>query len=266
MEAASQQRTLAKTSISGHADARSFPDPGSRWDVAPALDMGWTRKEGSGSLKLGYTSSRDLVTWSPQREIPVFQNEPAARNAWAPEAAWDSGRKEWIVFWSTTIPGRSPDTENTGDSGYNHRFYAITTKDWKTFSPERLWFDPGFNAIDATLEQDSKRWIMVFKDERRNPLQKKLRLAFAGSPQGPWRNITVPFTRDWVEGPSVLKMGAEWWIYFDKYRQPRHYAGVRTRDWRVFDDITNQLSFPEDYRHGTVVRLAEESAKRLLRQ
>ena len=70
-------------------------------------------------------------------------NEPAARNLWAPEAVWDPERKEWILFWATTIPGRFPDTEGTGDTGYNHRIYSTTTKDFQSFTPARLWFDPG---------------------------------------------------------------------------------------------------------------------------
>ena len=225
---------------------------------------GWTRKEAGGKLKIGYSRSRDLITWTPQREIPIFENEPTARNAWAPEAAWDSERKEWVVFWSTTIPGRFPDTEGTGDSGYNHRLYATTTKDWTTFSPARLWFDPGFNCIDATLVRDGKRWIMVFKDERKTPLQKRLRLAFADSPRGPWRDIGEPFTQDWVEGPSAIKIGDEWWIYFDHYGKPQHYTGVRTRDWKQFENLTGEVQFPAGQRHGTVVRITPEIAKKLI--
>ena len=89
---------------------------------------GWTKAEGGG-LKIGYSSSKDLVNWTPQREIPLLQSEPAARNAWAPEAVWDNSKKQWIIFWATTIPGRFPDTEGAGDTGYNHRIYATTTKD-----------------------------------------------------------------------------------------------------------------------------------------
>lgn len=227
---------------------------------------GWTRQETGGALKIGYASSRDLITWSPQRAIAVLPDEPTARNAWAPEAAWDAERGEWIVFWSTTIPGRFPDTEGTGDGGYNHRLYAMTTRDWATFSPARLWFDPGYNVIDTTLVRDGKRWLMVFKDERKTPLQKRLRLATADSPRGPWRNVTEPFTPAWVEGPSVVKIGDEWWIYFDHYTKPRHYGALRTRDWSRFEDVTGQVSFPEDHRHGTVVRITEPEAKRLREQ
>jgi hypothetical protein len=224
---------------------------------------GWTRQETGGQLKIGYASSKDLVHWSPQCAIPVMQDEPQARNAWAPEAVWDPERKEWIVFWASTIPGKFPETDSTGDNGYNHRIYATTTKDWAAFTPSRLWFDPGFNAIDTTVAHAGNRWILVFKDERKTPLVKRLRLAFADSPRGPWRDVSEPFTGDWVEGPSVARIGREWWIYFDHYQQPQHYGAVRTTDWKSFEDVTSQVSFPADHRHGTVVKIPEKLARQL---
>ena len=105
---------------------------------------------------------------------------------------------------------------------------------------------------------------MIFKDERKNPVVKRLRLAFADSPAGPWRDVTEPFSRDWVEGPSALKIGAGWWIYFDHYVAPRGYGAVRTKDWKSFEDVWGEVSFPADHRHGTVVRIPEKVAKKLL--
>lgn len=224
---------------------------------------GWNRKDSGGHLRMGHSSSKDLLNWTPQREIRVMDNEPAARNVWAPEAAWDPARHEWVIFWATTIPGRFPDTEKTGDDGYNHRLYATTTKDWQTFTAAKLWFDPGFNSIDSTLVKTGKTWRMVFKDERKNPVVKRLRLAESASPQGPWTKVTEPFTRDWVEGPSVMRIGNEWWIYFDHYAKPQGYGAVRTRDWKTFEDVSNQVQFPADHRHGTVVRISTKTAARL---
>ncbi len=225
----------------------------------------WTRDGKEGALRIGHSSSKDLLTWTPQHEVVLMEEEPQARNAWAPEAAWDDKTKEWIIFWATTIPGRFPDSEGTGDSGYNHRLYATRTRDWKTFTPAELWFDPGFNSIDSTSVKDGDRWVMIFKDERKNPLQKKLRLAFSKSPQGPWSAPTEPFTPAWVEGPSAIHIGSEWWIYFDYYTKPRHYGAMRTRDWKSFEDMTTQVTFPEDHRHGTVVRISAEMAAQLQR-
>jgi hypothetical protein len=224
---------------------------------------GWNRQETGGRLRIGYSGSKDLVTWSPQRAIEVMDSEPTARNAWAPEAVYDEAKREWIIFWSTTIPGRFPDSEGTGDSGYNHRLYAVTTRDWQNFSPARLWFDPGFNCIDATIVRDGKRHVMIFKDERRKPEKKNLRLAFATSAQGPWKDVGEPFSTAWVEGPSAIQIDGYWWIYFDHYTKPRHYGAMRTRDWKTFEDMTPQVSFPEDHRHGTVVRISEADARRL---
>jgi hypothetical protein len=223
---------------------------------------GWTREQ-AGGLKIGYASSKDLVTWTAQREIPLLQSEPSARNVWAPEAVWDAAKGQWVIFWATTIPGRFPDTEGAGDNGYNHRFYATTTKDWQTFTPSTLLFDPGFNCIDATMVQDSQRWVMIFKDERKTPLKKNLRLAFAESPEGPWSGISEPFTDAWNEGPTAVRMGNEWWIYFDHYLDPQHYGAVRTRDWKSFEDMTGEISFPKGQRHGTVVSVPGGVAEKL---
>jgi hypothetical protein len=111
--------------------------------------------------------------------------------------------------------------------------------------------------------RDGSRWIMIFKDERKTPLKKNLRLAFANSPEGSWRDISEPFTESWNEGPSAIRIGNEWWIYFDHYQKPQHYGAVRTRDWKTFEDVTDQVTFPPGQRHGTIVAIPEATALKL---
>jgi hypothetical protein len=228
---------------------------------------GWNRDQKPGArLRIGHASSRDLIAWSAQESIYLLDHEPQARNAWAPEAVWDQERKQWIIFWATTIPGRFPDGEQSGDNGYNHRIYATETADWVHFTEAHVFFDPGFSCIDATIVQDGKRWVMVFKDERKTPLMKRLRIAFSDSPRGPWRDVTEPFAEDWVEGPTVARIGTEWWIYFDHYGRPQHYGGVRSSDWKKFEDVTGEVNFPAGQRHGTALKISEQMAERLRRQ
>jgi hypothetical protein len=43
---------------------------------------GWTTESGK---VIGYSNSRDLLNWSKPRPISFMENEPRARNIWAPE-------------------------------------------------------------------------------------------------------------------------------------------------------------------------------------
>ena len=233
--------------------------PGGRWHML--WTTGWTRSKDDGSLTIGHASSADLVSWSGPQRIAVGLD--GARNAWAPEMVWHPEQKEWIVFWASTIPGRFAEGEQSGDSGYNHRIWAMRTRDFRSFSLPELFFDPGSNVIDSTILPAGRRWLMVFKDERREPLKKNLRLAWAASPGGPWRAEPETFSKSWIEGPSVLRVGRDWLVYFDHYGKPQHYGAYRTQDWKRFEDVTEKLSFPPGHRHGTVVRITPKEARRL---
>lgn len=217
---------------------------------------GWTDQT------IGYASSTNLVDWSEQRAFPVVSHEPAARNAWAPELFFDEQKREWLIFWATTIPGRFPETDQTGNNGLNHRIYFTSTKDFASLSPTELLFDPGFNVIDATIIKSGSKFVMIFKDERQNPVKKNLRTAVADRARGPYRQVSEPFTPDWVEGPSALRIGSEWLVYFDRYRE-HQYGAVKTRDFRSWTDISTQVSFPKDHRHGSVLRISKALGARL---
>jgi len=224
---------------------------------------GWTAEKGK---VIGYAQSKDLVHWSGQKAIPLMENEPATRNIWAPEVFYQAAQGRWLVFWSSTIPGRFPETDQTGDDGYNHRFYCTTTTDFQSFSGSRLLYDPGFNVIDATLLRAEGKFYLVFKDERKQPLKKNLRCAVANQPEGPYGQPTEPFTGDWVEGPSAIKVGDQYLVYFDHYAQPQYYGAVRSKDLRHWEDCSKEMSFPKGQRHGTVLRIPPKVAGPLLTQ
>jgi hypothetical protein len=150
------------------------PDVGGKLMRDPCLAQGpdgrfhmvwttsWTAEHGR---VFGYSTTTNLIDWTPQRAIEVMQQEPTARNIWAPEIFYDDREQHWLVLWSSTIPGRFPDTDETGDDGYNHRIYYTTTRDFETFTESRLFYDPGFNVIDATLMQVGDQYHLFIKDE-----------------------------------------------------------------------------------------------------
>lgn len=211
---------------------------------------GWTRHG------IGYASTKDLKTWSEPRLIDVMAHEPTTRNVWAPDLFFDAATGRFVIVWASTIPGRFPEGEAQGDDGYNHRLYATTTADFRTFTPAQLFYDHGFNVIDGTLVRAGDRYALILKDETRNPPAKNLRVAFGPSALGPFGPPSAPITgKFWAEGPTAIRIGDRWHVYFDRYTEHRY--GLVTSpdlqsDWK---DESARVAFPKDFRHGTVLRV-----------
>jgi hypothetical protein len=49
---------------------------------------------------IGYSESKDLVTWTPHRTRPVMAGLPGARNVWAPALYSEPAQKRWLIFWA----------------------------------------------------------------------------------------------------------------------------------------------------------------------
>jgi beta-xylosidase len=228
--------------------------------------MVWTT--GWWDAGIGVAHSRDLISWSEQQFIPVMKHEPTALNAWAPELYYDETAREYLIFWASTVPGRFPDTEESGDlredgQKLNHRMYFVTTTDFQTYSPTRLFYDGGFNAIDGTIVRHDRDFVMIVKDETKRPTAKKnLRVARAPRAGGPYGPVSPPISVDWVEGPTILKVGESWIVYYDEYTRKR-YGAMRSSDLRTWTVISDQLRFPEGTRHGTAFAVSEAVIKRL---
>jgi lysophospholipase L1-like esterase len=212
---------------------------------------------------IGHASTRDFISWSKQTALPVMEHSLAARNAWAPEAFWDGKRGRFLIFWASTVPGAFPQTVGALENDLNHRIYATTTTDWTTFEPTRLFCDPGFSVIDATLwPTEDGRYHLIVKDETDHPPRKNLCIGSADDPEGPWGNFAPPFTRAWIEGPTAIKVGPETVVYFDIYRE-QHYGAMRSRDLVQWEDVTAEISVPRGARHGTMIAVPRSLVDRL---
>jgi hypothetical protein len=212
---------------------------------------------------IGYASSTDLVNWSEQKYIPVMESEDSARNCWAPEINYDEKKKEYVIYWATTIRGKFP-ADPKVENGYNHRMYYTTTKDFRTFSPTKLFYDKGFNVIDATIVKEGKKYIMFLKDETVIPSPKKnISIATSKKLTGGFSNPSIPITGNyWAEGPTAVKIGNEWVVYFDKYREHK-YGAVASLDLVNWKDVSDKISLPPGIRHGTIFKISQEELDRL---
>jgi predicted neuraminidase len=194
-------------------------------------------------------------------------HQPQTVNTWAPEILWDAAQQHFLLFWSSTILGLYPETANSNKAPTsNNRIYATTTKDFQTFTPTRLLYNGGFNVIDATLAPNGPgEWLMFVKNETLTPkTEKNIRMLRGPSPEGPWGEASPAITGDyWAEGPSALKVGDEWRVYFDKHRLDAIGLAV-SRDLQTWTDLSAKVSFPPHARHGTVLAVPRAVVATLL--
>lgn len=212
-----------------------------------------------GNAGFGYASSKDLIHWSPEKVIPVMQHEKTTVNVWAPELFYRKDHDDFLIVWASTIPYRFEKGIEEEDN--NHRLYYTITRDFKKFSPAKLYYDPGYSSIDATIVQRGKKdFVLVFKDNTRN--SRNIKVAFGKSALGPFSDTSAGLTPMYSEGPSVAKVKNNYLIYFDWYRKGK-YGAISTQDFHHFKDVSDQIQVPKGHKHGTIVPVSRLFLKAL---
>ena len=208
-----------------------------------------------GEKGFGYSSSKDLINWTEQREIRVMADS-MTNNVWAPELFYDDKNEQFMIIWSSSIlPEKYTEADKLG-TNKAHRAYYTTTKDFKTFSDTKPFYDPGFNSIDGfLLKRAENDYVFIIKDNRK-PNYSNLFCVFSDKSEGPFENPSVNFGPTYSEGPCAVKVGEWWYIYFDVYRQFK-YGAVRTKDFKTFEPIDDKITYPQGHKHGTIFKVKE---------
>ncbi|MBL7737989.1 MAG: glycoside hydrolase family 43 protein [Chitinophagaceae bacterium] len=222
----------------------------------------WTT-EWKGGNGFGYAKSKDLLHWEDVKYFPAMLFDPFGPkepvksnvvNVWAPELFYDEEKQDYIIVWASCLPGkfeRGLEEENN-----NHRLYYATTKDFIGFSETKLFLDPGFSVIDAVIVKRGVRdYVLVLKDNTRP--ERNIKVAFGETPQGPWKNVSKPFSDKFTEGPAVVKLKEEWLIYYDSY-QKKIYEASATKDFIHFENVAGKVNVPEGHKHGTIVTVKKK--------
>ena len=203
---------------------------------------------------IGYASSKDLVNWSKEQYIPVMEATKGTQNCWAPEIFYDATRGEYIVTWSSDVEGRFQETISS--DRMNNRTYFVTTKDFKAFSKAAIFFNPGFDHIDATIIQTNDKYILTVKegDRQKKSIAGPIHQAEANDPRGPYTLLEKPVLAERAEGPTVAKIGQDYLMYVDFYGQGR-YGALKTTDFQTWTKVSDKVRVVEGQRHGTVLTI-----------
>lgn len=244
------QRTFLKPDV---GPAKLMRDPSIIQGPDGIFHLVWT-SGWKGDSGFGYASSKDLIHWSDQQWINVMKSEPSTVNVWAPELFYDDEKKQFVIIWASTIPFRFE--KGIEEENNNHRMYYTTTRDFKTFTKTSLFFDPGFSVIDAVIvKRATQDYVLVLKDNTRP--NRNLKVAFSNNALGPYQNVSEPFSGNFTEGPTVVKLPDQWVIYYDAYKN-KTFDAVATTDFKSFADISNRIHIPEGHKHGTIVKVSRK--------
>jgi hypothetical protein len=216
---------------------------------------------GGDDVSIGYSTSTDLVHWTPGRPLAVMKSVRGARSCWAPEIVYDDAQGQWLIAWSSEVDGMFEETRD--QAKVNHRLWFTTTRDFRTFAEPRVLLDPGYTCIDATFIRRDGQWHLIFKDERDNPSKKQLRMVTGPTPQGPWSKPSDALTVTRVEAPCAVAVGPAAIVYFDEYRWHR-YGAIRSQDMKTWTDVSKLMKFPGGARHGSFFQVPETIGRALM--
>ena len=215
--------------------------------------------DGWSSQGIVHATSDDLLHWSEQTIVPVMANVAGTASCWAPESFFDVEAGAHRVIWSSAV------APPCGPGG--HRIWCASTPDFVAWSPPEMFFDPGFDVIDATVVRADPGYLMAVKDERgqnrRGTSGKRIQVRSAPTAQGPWTDISGPVTPELTEGPTLFRRGTVLTMFFDHFAEGR-YGALESTDGRAWEPVEGSPTIPPGARHATVLDVSDEVGRHLL--
>lgn len=193
----------------------------------------------AGDMSFAYASSKDLRNWSSPKPLNLM-DAPNTLDVASPGLFYDKVGRRFIATWASTI-GQNHFQSYQDPVNDNPRIWFTTTRDFSSFEPPKVLFEPGYAVRYAQLIEQTGRFYLVHQDHR--IMMKDLRVAVADAPTGPWKPSEDRFTREPSTRPVVLRKGSGWLVLYEKPSAKAH-AALRTGDWLHFEDVSDQLRMP----------------------
>ncbi|WP_197526631.1 glycoside hydrolase family 43 protein [Botrimarina colliarenosi] len=196
-------------------------DPSVVYGPDGRFHMVWT--SGISTKTIGYASSANLKDWTDPQLVEVWGPRVTVDHTWAPEILYDEIAEHYQIVFASNLDND------------DHKLYSITTDDFSTYTAPSVFYYNNATVIDAMIARDvaGGQYLMPIKDEQNG--QKNIRLATGPTAAGPWTTDnpvivgpTSGIEPNATEGPSIIKIGDTWHLYYDAYGAG--YLGVATSD------------------------------------
>lgn len=221
----------------------------------------WDEISRNGSKKLVMWESTDLIHWSPQKMLPIGNDDYGC--LWAPDIIYDKKKEDYIIHWSSSH-------KNTD---YKRKdIYYCRTKDFENFSQPEILYSGENPCIDSAMYEENGRFYLFVKGVG-NPI----RVFMLES-----ENITGPFTEvkgftesmegvidEAYEAPTAFKMpGGKWTLMLDFFGTDATGQGyvpfvAEKLEGGKFVRSDKDFSFPYGYKHGTILPITMDEYERL---
>ena len=230
--------------------------------------LGWTSNH-----RMTFMLSNDLVHWDKWVSIDLesaenlkalgLDNAEDMKAAWAPQIIFDPITEKYVIYYSVGFPDR-------------HRiYYSLMDENLNILSEPRVFYDPGFDVIDADIVWNDvdRQYTMVFKREG----DRALSMATAdhlvptgdhttGSCQ--WKLVDgfgIDEPGQSIEAPSQFRYigNTTWKLGYQKYSNGYNYRLMdldeHGRNPKNRMDIQGELAA----QHGSFVKLTEREYRHL---
>jgi len=217
-------------------------------DLSINRNRDWTRATHAGSKSIVIWDSEDLVHWSEPRLVQVAADDAGC--TWAPEAIYDEGTQDYLVFWASM---------NKSDNFAKQRIWACRTKDFVTFDKPFIYIEKPGHVIDTDIIRDGDKYYRFSKDEQ----FKAITMEVSDKLMGPWQDVPDFSLAKMTgyEGPECFLLDPAangnpptWCLILDCYSKGTGYHPYVTHDLAAgqFTPATD-FSFPFPFRHGAVL-------------
>ena len=147
-------------------------------------------------------NSVDLRAFTGYRRLRMHT---LATHTWAPESFWDAGRGQYGIIYSAR-------------NGTRDVIMVNYTTDFVTVSAPQIYFDPGFNVLDATMHSNGTTNYLYYKNLADGTIRGARSATLnPGSFNG--GTYTGAIGGQGTEAPIVVKAldTDRWWLWVDAY-------------------------------------------------
>ena len=259
------------TSTGGMRDAFVLRTQDGRFMLA-GTDMtsrlGW-----SSNHKMSFMLSNDLVHWDKFVSIDLESEENMKalgltdpddmKAAWAPQILFDPVSGKYVAYYSVGFPD------------YHRIYYSLFDENLENWTLPQLFFDPGFDVIDADIVWNDvdKHYQMVFKREGDRVL------SMATAPYLVPTGQESTTSRQWtivegfgidepgqsIEAPSQFRFigNKTWKLGYEKYSNGYNYRMMDLDEHGHNPSNRNDIQGKLAPQHGSFVKLTEREYRHL---